>query len=154
MEAAKLALNYAAGGGSLEDLSLPYRDAFNEATNAAHFAEPVHVRSEATRNAQYFARLEGEYFARGAGEAVAKMVGINTGFIGVVISVADLKYPNGGKEDAMREATERIDALRNGYVVVGSVDGIYYLVCIQTPPSWQFLDDGKVALERLQRRTK
>ncbi len=149
LESARLALNYAAGGSSLENLSRPYRNAFNEATNAAHFAEPARIRSEATRNAQYFARMEGEYFARSAGEAVSRLVGSNTELMGMVISTADLKYPNGGKEDAANEAAERISALRMGYVVVGSVDGIYYLICIGTPPSWQFLEDGRSALRRL-----
>ncbi len=128
-----------------------YRNAFNNAIIAAHFAEPLKSRPKAIDYAVRLSRLEGEYLAKGAGEAILTTVGRNTELAGLVISTRDLAYPNGGKEEAGREAAERIDALMNGYVIVGSVNGTYYAICSQPAPDWQFVERDREAIKGLRR---
>ena len=68
---------------------------------------------------------------------MAKVVGRNTELIGLIISTAYLKYPNGENKDAIRESAKRTYALRNGDVVSGSTKSVCYLFCVGTTQSWQ-----------------
>lgn len=105
----------------------------SSALRAAHFSEPLHgpgKKSVAARAAYERAEIEGLYLARDYGTKIAQTVGKAAGAAGLMIATEDLNFQNNEKEEALRESNEYIEALRRGYLMVGSVDGVYYVACV------------------------
>ena len=120
------------------------------ALRAAHFSEPPHgpgKRSVAARAAYERAEIEGLYLARDYGTKIAQAAGKAAGAAGLMIATEDLNFQSNEKEEALKESNEYMEALRRGYLMVGNVEGVYYVACVGQKSMNQLIKEMKGLLE-------